>query len=175
MKRFIFLLISLSLFFTGCNMDETVLPETDGDLKSAELKMVPIKGEMQSTVTVYDQGIPVQGTLSGVLSHLGKLNAEESVFYTVSLDFDPTTYTITWGMSGVVCAADGDLLNYLLNGTFLILTNELTGQAEYNGGTGRFEHAKGFMNFIGYADDPMAITTMFMTGEGMISNVGSSK
>ena len=44
-----------------------------------------------------------------------------------------------------------------------------------SGGTGRFEFAEGYMDVTGYADDPLAITTMFMTGDGLISSVGSSK
>ena len=174
MKRFIFLLISLSLFFTGCNIDETAFPETDANLKTAKMKMVPIKGDFQSRVSDSLNGIPVFGTLSGNISHLGKIVPENSTWYTLSVDLDEQTWTITWEMFGTVGAANGDLLHYTLAGSFSIPENTISGQINFSGGTGRFCQAKGSAEFSGYADDPMNITSMFMQMEGMITNVGYS-
>ncbi len=53
MKKVLLLVLSLGLLFTSCEKGGLVLPDADADgmLKSAELKMVPIKGELQSHVT----------------------------------------------------------------------------------------------------------------------------
>lgn len=166
----------LSLVFTGCDVNNSLLPksEIDGELKSAQLKMVPIKGDAQSHVTESLNGIPVFGTLSGTVSHLGKLDIDESTWYTVSVEMDEQTWTISWEMFGALCAANGDLLKYTLSGSFSILDNEISGHIDFNGGTGRFSQAGGTAEFTGYADDPMNITSMYMHMDGMISNVGSS-
>ena len=83
MKKLLFLFLSIGILFTGCNNDALVPDATnDADLKSGHVKMVPLKGVAQSHVDVYDNGIPVMGTLSGQMSHLGKLNREESVWVT---------------------------------------------------------------------------------------------
>lgn len=177
MKKVLLLVLSLGLLFTSCEKGGLVLPEadTDGMLKSAELKMVPIKGELQSQITEYIEGVPMQGLLSGKLSHLGELNAEKSVFHTTLLTFDNIAMTLHWECTGTLCAANGDLLYYTLACDFAMLSNELTGHSDIANGTGRFEHAEGLVYFTGYADDPYAITSMYMTCEGLISNVGSSK
>lgn len=174
MKRLIFLLWSISLFFAGCDMSNSLFPESDENLKSAEMKMVPIKGELQSHVTETLNGIPIYGTLSGTLSHLGKLITNRSHWYTISVEMDEQIWTISWEMFGSVCAANGDFLNYNLSGSFNITNNEIYGQIYFDGGTGRFSQAQGMTEFTGYADDPMNITTMYMQAEGMITNVGSS-
>ena len=76
MKKILLLVLSLGLLFTSCEKDSLVFSEAEADglLKSAELKMVPVKAEIQSTVTEYYEGVPVVGTLSGTMSHIGKLN-----------------------------------------------------------------------------------------------------
>jgi|GEM_PF-830560 len=176
--KYLILLLSLilSLLFAGCNSSNSIYPESefDGELKSAPLKMVPIKGEIQSHVSESLDGIPVFGTLSGNVSHLGKLVADESTWYTISVEMDEQTWTIKWEMFGAVCAANGDLLKYTLYGSFSIPDNKLSGHIDFNGGTGRFGQAEGSAEFTGYADDPMNITSMYMHMEGMITNVGSS-
>lgn len=175
MKRLIFLLWSISLLFAGCDMSDSLSPENNENLKSAEMKMVPVKGELQSHVTENLNGIPVYGTLSGNLSHLGKLITDKSTWYTISVEMDEQTWTISWEMFGSVCAANGDFLKYTLSGSFSIPENQIIGQATFNGGTGRFCQAQGTIEFTGYADDPTNITTMHMQMEGMITNVGSSR
>ena len=175
-------LILTSIFTTiiflaiSCEKDDVFYPdsEVDGTLKSAELKEIPIKGELQSHVTEALNGIPVYGTLSGNISHLGKLIADKSTWYTISVEMNEQTLTISWELLGSVCAANGDFLKYTLSGSFNIPENELSGEVDFDGGTGRFCQAQGSMNFTGYADDPVNITTMIMQVEGMITNVGSS-
>ncbi|MCE4563100.1 nuclear transport factor 2 family protein [Maribellus sp. CM-23] len=174
MKRLILLLWSISLLFAGCDMNDSLSNEIDNDLKSAEMKMVPIKGEIQSHVTESLNGVPVIGNLSGNISHLGKLIMDKSTWYTISVEMDEQTWTISWEMFGSVCAANGDFLKYTLSGAFSIPNNQITGQAVFDGGTGRFCQAQGSMEFTGYADDPMNIATMYMQVEGLITNVGSS-
>jgi hypothetical protein len=177
MKKIMFLMLGLGFLLTACEKNDVFYadPEVDGMLKSAEVKMVPLKAEFQSIVTEYNEGVPVKGLISGKMSHLGKLVTEKSIFNTTDLTLDESTWTITWEMSGTSCAANGDLLFYSLSGTFSIPENKLTAHVIINGGTGRFEFAQGCMDVTGYADDPAAITTMYMKGEGFISNVGSKK
>jgi len=169
MKRLIFLIWSISLIFVGCDRNDSSFNE---NLKSAELKMVPITGKIQSHVTETVNGIPVFGTLSGNLSHLGKLITDKSKWYNISVELDEQTFTILWKMFGSVCAANDDFLNYTLTGSFSIPDNKISGQVYFDGGTGRFCQAQGSLEFTGYADDPMNITTMYMNIEGMITNVG---
>lgn len=174
MKKLIFLLCGISLLFTGCDINETLFPEAKQNLKSAEMKMIPIKGEVQSHVTGTLNSIPVFGILSGNMSHLGKLISDKSTWYTISVEMDEATWIITWKMFGELHAANDDILRYTLTGTFNIPDNVLDGHIDFNGGTGRFCQAQGSMEINGYADDPMNISTMFMQGEGMITNVGSN-
>lgn len=178
MKKLLFLFLSLGILFTGCDNDVLVPDATnDAALKSSHVKMVPLRGEIQSHVDVYDNGIPLMGTLSGQMSHLGKLNMEESVWTTNSLTIDDGI--ITWEMTGKLCAANGDLVHYNLTGVFDMVKNELDADSEIVGGTGRFKFAEGYMEITGYAEFdatyPMLITTMHMKGEGLISSVGSGK
>lgn len=175
MKRLIFLLWCMSLFFAGCETNDSLLPDVDVNQKSAEMTMVPIKGELQSFVTESLNGIPVFGTLSGNISHLGKLISDKSTWYTISVEMNEQTWTITWEMFGSVCAANGDFLKYTLSGSFSIPDNKISGQIDFDGGTGRFSQAQGNMEFTGYADDPTNITAMYMQAEGLITNVGSSR
>lgn len=172
-----FLVLGLSLLFIGCEKNDTLFPSAESNemLKSAEVKMVPFKGSVQSNVTEYMDGVPIIGTLSGEMSHLGKLITEKSFWTTTSMNFDETTWTITWEMTGSACAANRDLLNYILTGTFSIPENKLIAHIDCSGGTGRFENAEGYMDITGYADNPAEITTVYMKGEGLISNVGSGK
>ncbi|WP_163710167.1 ester cyclase [Mangrovibacterium lignilyticum] len=174
MKRLIFLLWCMSLLFAGCETNDPLLPDVDVNQKSAKTTMVPIKGELQSIVNESLNGIPVYGILSGSISHLGELTADKSTWYTISVEMDEQTWTISWEMFGAVCAANGDLLKYTLSGSFNIPENNMSGEVNFDGGTGRFAQAQGNMEFTGYADDPTNIAAMYMEGEGMITNVGSS-
>ena len=177
MKKLMFLILGLGFIVSGCNMNNDLFSdsEADSNLKSAEVKMVPVKGKIQSHVVEYYEGVPVVGTLSGMMSHFGKLNSEKSIWYTTSMSIDETTWTISWGMTGDGCASNGDLLHYTLTGTFSIPENNLTAHIDFDGGTGRFEFAEGYMDVTGYADNPVSITSMYMIGDGLISSVGSSK
>lgn len=175
MKKIILLALCLGFIFAGCEKNEIADQEFNDGLKSAELKMVPVKGSLQSGVTEYFEGVPVIGTLSGEMSHLGELIVENSIWHTTALTLDEATWTITWEMTGVACAANGDLLNYVLTGTFSIYENQLIAHADINGGSGRFEDAEGYLEITGYADNPTAITVMYMDAEGMLSSVGSKK
>ena len=175
MKRLIFLFWCMSLLLAGCETNDSLLPDVDISQKSAKTTMVPIKGELQSSVTESLNGIPVYGTLSGSISHLGELTTDKSTWYTISVEMDEQTWTISWKMFGAICAANGDLLKYTLSGSFNITENHINGEVNFDGGTGRFAQAQGSMEFTGYADDPANITAMYMKGEGMITNVGSSR
>lgn len=174
MKKLILLLGCMGLLIAGCEKSDTSISGLDENLKSAKIKMVPIKGEIQSYVTFDLYGVPVLGSISGNLSHLGKFDAEKSTWYHTSVAFDANTNIFSYGMFGSFCAANGDLLKYIASGEFDVANNSATQHADFIGGTGRFGQAQGYIDATGYADDPVKTTAMFFEGEGMISNVGSS-
>ncbi len=89
------------------------------------------------------------------------------------MEFDEQTMSISWEMFGLTCAANGDLIYYTLSASFSIPNNEITGLVEFDGGTGKYANTEGYMNITGYADNPVAITTMYMECEGIISIVGN--
>jgi steroid delta-isomerase-like uncharacterized protein len=174
MKKIILLLACVGLFISGCEKSDLSLPGVDENLKSAKIKMVPVKGDIQSVISFYLGPMPVCGKVSGNLSHLGKFDAEKSTWYHTSVDFDANTNIFSYGMFGSLCAPNGDLLKYTASGEFDVVNNIATQHAEFMGGTGRFGQAQGYIDASGYADDPEKTTSMFFEAEGMISNVGSS-
>ncbi|WP_163709296.1 hypothetical protein [Mangrovibacterium lignilyticum] len=171
MKRIILLLISIFIIAYGCNDD--ILPADsaleNGTLKNAEVKMVPIKGEVFNHF--YGEH-PDYGTMSGFLSHVGILNETESTWKSVD-DGDGSPLTISKDI--VFCAANGDKLTGRWDGMFISQT-ELEGIMFFEGGTGRFENASGQTTANGYiVIDGGKLIGMYLAGEGEISNVGSGK
>ena len=172
MKRIIFLLIGLFILAYGCKDD--ILPADsvmgNDDLKNASIeKLVPIKGEVLNHI---NEEHPDYGTISGFLSHLGKLNETESTWTTID-DGDGNPYTFSKDIE--FCAANGDKLRGTYMGMFISQT-EIEGIMIFEGGTGRFENASGQTTANGYlVVDGGTLIGMYLAGEGEISNVGSSK
>ena len=53
--------ITIMFFANSCEKDDVFYPDSEvaGRLKSTEVKMLPIKGEVQSIITEYYEGVPV--------------------------------------------------------------------------------------------------------------------
>ncbi len=174
MKKILnFIAVLLLLFVgSGCNKDTFFTEEPDVSLKSAEMKTIPIKADMYAVVSEDRDGIAYAGNLGGTISHLGKLILEKSTFLRTSFEFreGPSVY---WEMYGDVAASNGDLMHYTLWGQLNLATNEYQSTVTYNGGTGRFENVTGYLDLTGYVDQ--VSRNLIMKGDGMITNVGSTK
>ncbi|WP_340111270.1 hypothetical protein [Maribellus mangrovi] len=176
MKRIIFLLFGIFIFAFGCNED--ILPADplleNETLKKAEVKMVPSIGEV---FNYYNEEHPDWGTISGFLSHFGKLDETKSTWEFVSSDMSQFPPLITSIHDIVFCAANGDLAYGTFTGTVDVTTFEVNGTLVLEGGTGRFENVSGQSTVNGYVvfDEEGNRLGMYLAGEGEISNVGSSK
>jgi len=180
MKRIIFLLIGIFIFAFGCNDD--ILPADaaleNGTLKKAEVKMVPIKGEVFVTVDEYDaRGFGLKGKMSGYFTHMGQLDETKSTWKNIIHDFSQYPPIITIIQDAVFCAANGDLVYATYTGHTDVTTAEANGFLVFEGGTGRFENASGQVTAYGYVeyDEIGRVIGMYLAGEGEISNVGSSQ
>jgi hypothetical protein len=148
-------------------------------LKKAVVKEIPIK-MVEGYVVVTDtyMGFPSQGLSYGIMTHLGKLQAEKSIWYTsgeVIPDPDNPGFLI-WPQIGDWCAANGDLLHWTIETHMDPVNLTVYGTAKFDGGTGRFKNATGYFDLNGHVD-PENPTTRFIvdSGVGMISNVGNGK
>ena len=169
MKKIIFLLIGIFVFALGCNNEildtdsalETL--DTDSALETVDLKleavdleysktrMVPVKGEVIISVDEYDeQGLGINGKMAGHLTHMGKLNQEESTWVTLYHDFSQYPPLVIQVNDLVFCAANGDLLYGSYTGYMDVTTSVVDGLCILENGTGRFENATGQSNVTGY-------------------------
>jgi hypothetical protein len=186
-KTFFLIVCAFALFFTGCEKDEVFTETADNAvLKKAVVKEVPIKliGNGYVTVTEVwedflgpDMDFPAEGISYGIMTHLGKLQAEKSIWYTTSVAPDPAIEGfLIWSQEGDWCAANGDMLHWIIVGSLEMGAGKVSGRAIFDGGTGRFKKATGYFDLNGHVD-PENPTTRFIvdSGVGMISNVGSGK
>lgn len=178
-KTFFLFVCAIALFFTGCEKDEFLADSADNSaLKKAIVKEVPIK-MITGYVVVTDtyMGFPSQGLSYGIMTHLGKLQSEKSIWYTngeVVPDPDNPGFLI-WPQMGDWCAANGDLLHWTIE-THLDPVNLIVfGTAIFDGGTGRFEEATGYFDLNGHVDPDDPARFIVDSGVGMISNVGNGK
>jgi hypothetical protein len=168
----IFIVLMLLLIGTGCNKDAFLTDKAGGSLKSAELKNIPVKADIYAVVTQEQDGVAYAGNLGGIVSHLGNLILDKSTFLRTKLEMKegPTLY---WEMFGDVAASNGDVMHYTLWGELNLAKNKYVSTVTYDGGTGRFENVKGFIDLKGYVDHDTG--KLMMNGEGQLSNVGSTK
>lgn len=151
-------------------------PNGAGDV----VKMVPYKGKGTWWVAGvdYEQCGGEVGLLSFLMGGdftgplIGHAQASWTNCYTSAMELVSQTGTIT--------TANGDLLYFYSvaaeHGTRAIFYPDNTwelGPTLFNGGTGRFEHAQGWIVCSGTNNDELTEGTM--TSEGWISSVGSSK
>ena len=178
-RTFFLIVCAIALFFTGCEKDDFFTESADNEaLKRAVVKEVPIKMvEGYVVVTGFSDKFPAMGLSYGIMTHLGKLQAEKSIWYTTGVEPDPVNQGILlWSQEGDWCAANGDLLHWTIVTNVEMGTDKVSGTAIFDGGTGRFENATGYFDLNGHVD-PDNPTTRFLVdeGAGMISNVGNGK
>lgn len=184
-KSFFLIVCASALFFTGCEKDEVFTETADNSVLKSAVKELPIKliesGYATVTdfayVSVLDDYFPSEGISGGTMTHLGKTQADKSVWHTVDVVPDPDNFGILlWIQEGDWCAANGDMLHWIIDGSVDMINHTVSGRAIFDGGTGRFKNATGYFDLNGHVD-PENPTTRFIvdSGVGMISNVGSGK
>ena len=172
MKTLVYLFVIAVLLFAGCAKDEMFTDDADMNLKSAPVKMVPIKADFYSVTTVPDEyNLPKEGYLAGNFSHLGKIIPRKSTWNATTLSLTTEYYKAY--IEGQLAAANGDLLFYSFTGTLDLTKNELCANVVYNGGTGRFKNCTGEAALTGYLNFDTG--SFIMKVDGMITNVGSNK
>jgi hypothetical protein len=150
MKTLIYLFAVAMFLFAGCAKDEMF--EEDMNLKSAEMKMIPMKAEFYSVSTESDDyGGTAAGYLVGNFTHLGKIIPEQSTYKTTISDYSSYPLVI-FKMDGQLAADNGDLLFYTLDGTMNMSTGAVDADVTYPGGTGRLEKYTGNAHFAGQFD-----------------------
>ena len=179
-KTFFLIVFALALFFSGSQKDDTLFTETENNaaLKSAEVKWLPIKGNNgYVVVTEFFNDFPSQGICGGNMTHLGKLQAEKSIWYTVNVEVPDSEmpWMLLWTQEGDWCAANGDLLHWSIITTVDMMNQTVGGTAYFDGGTGRFKNAEGYFNLKGHPDADDATRFIVEEGVGEISSIGSSK
>ena len=183
----LFLTVAALLFlFNGCNKDAFFEEESNLQIKSAEMKMLPISWDIN--VLLDEFGIsegeytPIGKTIEGTISHLGKLDGAS--FWNAS-KYDrhknvPYPY-IDYIITGKLIAANGDELNLSTTGFLYPQGNEdgiyWDEIMYFSGGTGRFENAVGEGQAVGVLirNEQGLPVSMIMHLTGELSNVGSSK
>jgi hypothetical protein len=185
-KTFFLIVCALALFFTGCEKNEFFTDSADNAaLKSSEIKWVPIEAhdayvvvtDFLDDVPVPGNQFPAAGICYGNMTHLGKLQAEKSIWYTTNLEPDTENPGfLLWSQTGDWCAANGDLLHWTIVTSVEMGAGKVSGRAEFDGGTGRFKNAKGYIDLKGHVD-PDHPTSQFIIDEGvgMISNLKNEK
>ena len=152
MKTAIYFFGFAMLLFAGCAKDEMFADDADMNLKSAEVKSIPLKGDFYSVPTDLDaNGIMSAGYLVGNITHLGKLIPEQSTFVVTYVDLS-TFPMIGYGMEGQLAAANGDLLFYTIVGTADLTVGSTEADVTYTGGTGRLAKYTGYAHFTGQTD-----------------------
>jgi N-acetylneuraminic acid mutarotase len=183
-KTFILIVCAIALFFTGCEKDEFFTETTDNAVLKSAVKELPVKliGSGYATVTdfAYVEALgdyfPSEGLSGGTITHLGKTQADKSVWHTVSVVPDPDNFGILlWKQEGDWCAANGDMLHWIIDGTVDMINKKVGGRAIFDGGTGRFATATGYFDLNGHVDPDNPAQFIVDSGVGMISNVGSGK
>jgi hypothetical protein len=169
MKTLVYLFVIAMLLFAGCAKDEIF--NEDMNLKSAPMKMVPLKADIYSVSTSDYYGITTGGYLVGHFSHLGKLKPENSPYKGTILDLTEDTYTLF--LEGQLGAANGDVLYYSFTLNLKFTDTSFVTTVTYDGGTGRFENCQGSATCTGYVDPETG--HVIMKVDGYITNVGSNK
>lgn len=177
-KTFFLIVCAIALFFTGCEKDELFLPETENspELKGAKIGWLPIEAH-NAYVVVTDYMVvdfpvpgspfPAQGICYGNLTYLEELQAEKSIWYTTNVEPDSENPGfLLWSQAGDWCAANGDLLHWTIITSVEMGAGKVSGRAEFDGGTGQFKHAKGYIDLKGHVD-PVHPTSQFIIDEGV--------
>lgn len=172
MKTIVYFFIITLFLFAACEKDEIYKDDPASDLKSAHMKMVPLKADCYSVNTLMGEyNLPKEGYLVGTFSHLGEIIPETSTWTVTNLELTEEFWV--GYVEGQLAAANGDLLFYSFTGTLDLVKNEYTAVIYYSGGTGRFQNCTGEAALSGYLDQTTG--SFIMKVNGMLSNIGSSK
>jgi hypothetical protein len=177
--------ITLLFMVAGCNKDAFIDEETDVNLKSAEMKMLPISWDLNVVLTKFafpnGRPTPTGGPVEGDISHLGILRGESywnADSYQRNDDKSPST--VDYVITGKLVADNGDELNFTTVGYITHLgpvEGTWNGKMYFSGGTGRFKKAVGEGVSDGWLtrDEKGIPHSVAMHLEGVLSSVGSSK
>jgi hypothetical protein len=184
-KTFFLIFCAFALFFTGCEKEEFITETAVNPVLKSAVKELPIKliGSGYATVTNFSyvpelgDYFPSEGISGGTMTHLGKTQADKSVWHTVNVVPDPFNFGILlWIQEGDWCAANGDMLHWIIDGSVDMINLLVSGTAMFDGGTGRFKNATGYFNLNGHVDPDNPSTSFIVdSGFGIISNVGIDK
>jgi hypothetical protein len=127
-------------------------------------------------VTEYNENFPSKGICGGSMTHLGKLQADKSIWRTVKVEPDSVNPEIlNWTQEGDWCVENGDLLHWSIVTKMDPVNQKVSGRTFFAGGTGQFKNAEGYIDLKGHPD-PDNPTSRFIVekGVGEISNTGNS-
>ena len=162
MKWTIFLMLAFGIFFSACKKDE-IQP------------LVPITGTFVNTpdpaggfweVTLPDGSvmpIPKKYKVSGQCTFVGTVDETKSFLETSDIVFNPL-YGFDGNLKITLYDADGDQLIHVGEYySFQDLSNK--SYLHYDGGTGKFEGAEGWLITTGQVDPVTGINTLTAAGE----------
>jgi hypothetical protein len=182
---FLTVIALLLLVVNGCNKDEFIGEEPGVNLKSSQLKMLPVEWDLHVLLTKFafpdGHPTPIGGPIGGIVSHLGQLKeGSQWQAYRYIRDDEASPSTIDYGISGKLVAANGDELNLDIVGFIYHwgpVEAEWIGKMYFSGGTGRFENANGEADSNGWItrDENGIPFSLDMHISGNLSSVGSSK
>jgi hypothetical protein len=171
MKTFIVIsLISLSFILGGCS--ENSVPVSSADSQATLSKVpVPFKIVVDGITTVNPATWAVSFEATFVGSHLGKGTATGTTYLQFT---SPTAGNLING-DFILTAANGDQLNLIGTGTFIInglITNYVMNSWTIESGTGRFADVTGSIQGFGVGTliDPAnpLVKTVHLEGQGSI-------
>ena len=184
-KLFLIAIVTLVFVFNGCNKDALLDEDPNANLKSAELKMLPVEWDLHVLLTEFafpdGHPTPTGGPIGGIVSHLGQLKeGSHWQAYRYIRDDNVTPSTIDYGISGKLVAANGDELYLNIEGYIYHrdpVEAEWIGKMYFSGGTGRFENAVGDADSNGWItrDENGIPFSLDMHAIGELSSIGSAK
>ena len=174
MRASVYCCSTLTLAFLAACADGTqttpTAPATSQRARAAALNWAapvrPIQGRCESTLEPFPDPLPAQlrqrvtGTCQ--LAHLGRVTYD--FVHVIDFTASPITFTTT---TLTFTAANGDVLR--ASGVGLAFPNAagfaVSGTYTFDGGTGRFTNATGYVNFVGQALVPAFTATLTLDGE----------
>jgi hypothetical protein len=129
-----------------------------------------------AVVTEFNENFPSKGIVGGDMTYLGKIQAAKSTWHTVKVEPDSANPAIVnWKQEGDWCAENGDLLHWSVDTKMDQVNQKVSGRTIFNGGTGQFKNAEGYIDLSGHPD-PKDPTSRFIVenGRGEIFNVENS-
>ena len=175
--KLMFALAFLILAFLGCEQSEALLPfDTNQELKSTEtVQMVPFKGKLISAptspalipcndpVTGAVFPLPINNSVSGNATHLGKLDAMTSTVTVVSCSFDAIAMELTANLDFVFMNKKGDGVTFS-GQSVITAAGPSSGNYTITGGFGKFDGATGWLMTSGVADLTTGTTDFSVDG-----------